>query len=155
MITKTSVGSHTFLLESGRWLLKGNWLDRDSMPISVKGKILVAWSRDDWYTMVTKLTFPESDRNEICLQYRGRFNASDRQYTFVLQHSLLGRVEGEGWIAPESIVQRYWVLGDRQRRSGFETLHQLNADQYCISSSVMSGHYLTSTIEATIDRQSE
>lgn len=155
MMTKASVVPHTFLLEPGRWLLQGNWLDRDAMPISVKGKILVAWSRDDWYTMVTKLIFPGTDRSEISLQYRGRFGVGDRQYTFVLQHSLLGRVEGEGWIAPESIVQRYWVLGDRQRRTGFETLHQLTADQYCLSSSVMSGHYLTNTIEATIDRQPE
>ena len=155
MMTKTGVVPHTFLLESGRWLLQGNWLDRDGVLVTVKGKILVVWSRDDWYTMVTKLTFPDTDRSEICLQYRGRFNANDRQYTFVLQHSLLGRVEGEGWVAPESIVQRFWVLGDRQRRTGFETLHQLNADRYYLSSSVMSGHYLTSTIEATIDRQPE
>jgi hypothetical protein len=155
MTTKSPVVPHTFLLESGRWLLQGNWLDRDAMPISVKGKILVAWSRDDWYTMVTKLIFPGTDRPEICFQYRGRFDAGDRQYTFVLQHSLLGRVEGEGWIAPESIVQRYWVLSDRQRRTGFETLHQLGGDRYCLSSSIMSGHYLTSTMEATIDRQPE
>jgi hypothetical protein len=146
---------HNFLLESGRWTLQGNWLDRDAMPIPVKGKILVAWSRDDWFTMVTKLIFPGSDRDEISLQYRGRLNAGERQYTFVLQHSLLGRVEGEGWIAPESIVQRYWVLGDRQRRTGFETLHQIQANKYCLSSSIMSGHYLTSTMEALIDRQPE
>lgn len=146
---------HNFLLESGRWTLQGNWLDRDAMPTPVKGKILVAWSRDDWFTMVTKLIFPGSNRDEISLQYRGRLNAGERQYTFVLQHSLLGRVEGEGWIAPESIVQRYWVLGDRQRRTGFETLHQIQANKYCLSSSIMSGHYLTSTMEALIDRQPE
>jgi hypothetical protein len=147
--------AHTFLLESGRWILQGNWLDRDAMPVAVKGKILVAWSRDDWFTMVTKLIFPKTDRDEISLQYRGRLNAGERQYTFVLQHSLLGRVEGEGWIAPESIVQRYWVLGDRQRRTGFETLHQLGADKYCQSSSIMAGHYLTSTMEAIVERQPE
>src|SRR3712207_3505642 len=122
---RASTVSHTFLMEAGRWVLQGNWLDRDAMPINVKGAILIAWSRDNWYTMVTKLTFPGADRDEIAFQYRGRLNSSDRQYTFVLQHSLLGRIEGEGWIAPESIVQRYWVLGDRQRRTGFETLHQL------------------------------
>jgi hypothetical protein len=147
--------SHTFLVEAGRWTLQGNWLDRDGMPIAVKGKILVAWSRDDWYTMVTKLIFPGSDREEIAFQYRGRLNSSDRQYTFVLQHSLLGRVEGEGWIAPESIVQRYWVLGDRQRRTGFETLHRLDANKYCLSSSIMSGHYLASTMEAVVERHQD
>jgi hypothetical protein len=125
------------------------------MPINVKGKILVAWSRDDWFTMVTKLLFPGTDREEISFQYRGRLNTGDRQYTFVLQHSVLGRVEGEGWIAPESIVQRYWVLGDKQRRTGFETLHQLSADRYCLSSSIMAGHYLNSTMEAMVERQPE
>lgn len=140
-------------MEAGRWTLQGNWLDRDGLPVSVKGKILVAWSRDNWYTMVTKLMFPGTEREEISFQYRGRLNSGERQYTFVLQHSLLGRVEGEGWIAPESIVQRYWVLGDRQRRTGFEALHQLDGNRYRLSSSVMAGHYLTSTMEASVERQ--
>jgi hypothetical protein len=145
--------AHTFLLEAGRWTLQGNWLDRDSMPISVKGQILVAWGRDNWYTMVTKLVFPASERSEVIFQYRGRMNLGERQYTFVLQHSQLGRVEGEGWVAPESIIQRYWVLGDRHRRTGFETLHQLSDDRYCLSSGVMAGHHLNSTMEATVERQ--
>ena len=146
--------SHTFLLEPGKWMLQGNWLDQDALPVTVKGKILVAWSRNDWFTMITKLIFPQSDRAEISWQYRGRLNTDNRQYTFVLQHSLLGRVEGEGWVAPESIVQRYWVLSDRQRRTGFETLHQLSADRYCLSSSLMAGHHLMSLMEATIERLS-
>jgi len=86
------------------------------MPIAVKGKTIVAWGRENWFTMVTKLVFPDSDREDISFQYRGRLDAGERQYTFVLQHSVLGRVEGEGWVTPESIVQRYWVLGDKQRR---------------------------------------
>jgi len=145
--------SHTFLIEAGRWTIEGSWLERDGMPITVKGKILIAWSRDNWFTMVTKLMFPGSEREDIALQYRGRLNAGERQYTFVLQHSVLGRVEGEGWIAPESIVQRYWVLGDRQRRTGFETLHKLGDSRYCISSSIMAGHYLNSTMEGHVERQ--
>jgi hypothetical protein len=144
--------SHTFLMEAGRWRLQGSWLERDGMPIPVKGKILVAWSKDDWYTMVTKLEFPGSEREGVSYQYRGRLNLGDRQYTFVLQHSLLGKVEGEGWVAPESIVQRYWVLGDRQRRTGFETLYQLSDDEYYMSSGVMAGHYLTSAMEARLAR---
>lgn len=147
--------SHTFLMEPGRWILQGNWLERNGLPVVVKGKTLVAWSRDDWFTMVTKLIFPGSAREEISLQYRGRLDSGERQYTFVLQHSVLGRVEGEGWVAPESIVQRYWVLGDRQRRSGFETIYRLDANKYYLSSSIMSGHYLTSTMEATLERQPE
>jgi hypothetical protein len=142
-------------MQAGRWMLQGSWLDRDTMPVTVKGRILIAWSRDNWYTMVTRLNFPGIDRDEITLQYRGRLTSGDRQYTFVLQHSLLGRVEGEGWVAPESIVQRYWVLDDRQRRTGFETLHRLSENSYCLSSSIMSGHYLASTMEATVERQGE
>jgi hypothetical protein len=123
------------------------------MPIAVKGKTLVGWGRDNWFTMVTKLIFPGSDREDIALQYRGRLDLGERQYTFVLQHSLLGRVEGEGWVAPESIVQRYWVLGDRQRRSGFETLRYIDEGKYYVSSGIMAGHYLTSAMEATLERQ--
>ena len=142
-------------MQAGRWMLQGSWLDRDTMPITVKGRILIAWSRDNWYTMVTRLNFPGIDRDEITLQYRGRLTSGDRQYTFELQHSLPGRVEGEGWVAPESIVQRYWVLDDRQRRTGFETLHRLSENSYCRSSSIMSGHYLASTMEATVERQGD
>lgn len=145
--------AHTFLIEAGRWTLQGNWLERDGMPIAVKGKTLVGWGRDNWFTMVTKLIFPGSDREDIALQYRGRLDLGERQYTFVLQHSLLGRVEGEGWVAPESIVQRFWVLGDRQRRSGFETLRYIDEGKYYVSSGIMAGHYLTSTMEATLERQ--
>jgi hypothetical protein len=147
--------SHTFLIEPGRWTLQGNWLERHELPVIVKGGTLVGWSRDDWFTMVTKLVFPGSDREEISLQYRGRLDSQERQYTFVLQHSLLGRGEGEGWVAQESIVQRYWVLGDRQRRSGFETIYRLDDNKYYLSSSIMSGHHLTSTMEATLERQPE
>jgi hypothetical protein len=140
-------------MEPGRWTLEGTWLERDAMPITVKGRILIAWSRDDWFTMVTKLVFPDSKIEDISQQYRGRLDSGERQYTFVLQHSLLGRVEGEGWVAPESIVQRYWVLGDRQRRTGFETLHRISPDKYYMSSGIMAGHYLTSAMEATLELQ--
>jgi hypothetical protein len=148
--------AHTFLMESGQWTLEGSWIERNGVPITVKGKTLVSWNRTDWFSMVTKLVFPGGDREEIILQYRGHLNSDERQYTFVLQHSELGRVEGEGWIAPQSIVQRYWVLGDeRQRRTGFDTLHRVDDNRYYQSSGVMSGHYLTSTMEATLERQSE
>lgn len=146
--------SHTFLIEPGTWLLQGNWLDRDGMPMPVKGKILITWSRDDWFNMVMRLVFSDSDRDSIDFQYRGRFDTGNRRYTYVLQHSDLGRVEGEGWFAPESIIQRYWALGDRQRRSGFETLYRVAENRYNLSSGILAGHYLTSTLEATIERQS-
>ena len=143
--------NHSFLIEPGRWVLQGNWLTRDlTYPISVQGRILVGWHIDDWFTMVTRLTFPNGEINGIDLQYRGRIAAGDRQYTFVLQHSALGRVEGEGWIAPESIVQRYWALSDRQVRTGFETLYRLHDGRYHFSGGIMAGHHLTSTMEAVL-----
>lgn len=144
---------HTFLIEPGRWTLQGHWLERDTFPLVVRGGILIAWSRDGWFTMVMKLMFPGSDREEIALQYKGLLANGSRQYTFVLQHSLLGRVEGEGWVAPESVVQRYWCLGDRQRRTGFETLYRIDTSRYHLSSGIMAGHYLTTAIEATLERQ--
>lgn len=144
--------SHTFLLEAGRWSLQGTWLERNGSPITIHGKTLVSWGRDNWFTMATKLTFPTTERDAITCQYRGHLSGEEHQYTFVLQHSQLGRVEGEGWVAPASIVQRYWVLGDRQRRSGFETLHHVNDDLYYLSSGVIAGHHLISTMEATLER---
>lgn len=145
--------NHTFLIEPGRWTLQGNWLERDKLPLLIRGGILIAWNRDNWFTMVMKFTFPNDDHNEIALQYKGRIAVGDRQYTFVLQHSELGRVEGEGWVAPESVVQRYWCLGDRKRRTGFETLYQLDVNRYHLSSGIMAGHYLTTAIEATLEKQ--
>lgn len=144
--------SHSFLLEPGRWTLQGNWLTKDLLPMTVKGKILVAWNSNDWFTMVTKLVFPNGELDDISLQYKGRITGSDRQYTFVLQHSVLGRVEGEGWIAPSSIVQQYWALKDRHMRTGFETLYRLSANQYHFSGGIMAGHHLTSTMEAIVER---
>ncbi|MEO0410097.1 MAG: hypothetical protein AAF289_22355 [Cyanobacteria bacterium P01_A01_bin.135] len=145
--------AHTFLVEDGRWFLSGSWLDRDGPVTAVDGRLLVVWNRDGWYTLVTKLNFPNAPRREISFQYRGRFVSGNRRYTFVLQHSDLGRVEGEGWIAPDSIVQRYWVLNDRDRRTGFESLHRTGRDRYHLSSSMMSGHYLSSMMEGTLTRR--
>ena len=145
--------THSFLVETGRWLIQGNWLERDRLPIPVKGMAMITWSAGNWFTIVTKLAFPEGDRDEIFSEYRGRLPNESRHYSYVLKQSLLGRIEGEGWIAPQSIVQRYWVLGDRQRRSGFETFYRLNPDTYHFSSGIFTGYYLTSTMEALLKRQ--
>jgi hypothetical protein len=144
--------SHTFLLESGTWTLQGTWLDKGAMPVPVKGKIIITWSRDDWFNMVMRLVFADDDHENIDFQYRGRFDTGNQRYTYVLQHTELGRVEGEGWIAPDSIIQRYWALGDRQRRSGFETLYRVTDDRYHFSSGILAGHYLNSALEAIIER---
>ena len=145
--------THTFLMAAGRWNIEGSWLERNQMPILVKGRTIVAWNQEDWFTMVTKLVFPESELPEISFQYRGRLNGEERQYSYVLQQSVLGRVEGEGWIAPDSMIPRDWGLGDRQRRSGFETFHRLSDNRYHLASGILAGQYLTSTMEAILERQ--
>lgn len=103
-------------MEPGQWLVEGTWLDRNQAPISVRGKTLVAWHQSEWFSLVTKLVFPRSDRDDIILQYRGRLDNNERQYTFLMQHSAFGKVEGEGLISPSLIVQRFWVLGDERQR---------------------------------------
>lgn len=143
---------HTFLLEEGSWTIKGSWLEHSGMPIVVKGKIIVAWTHESWFTMVTKLVFPGSDRQHISFQYRGHLLRGQRQYNYVLQQSSLGRVEGEGWISPHAIVQRYWVLEDRQRRSGFETLYHINDQTYHLASGMMIGHKLDNIMDAVVER---
>ncbi len=144
---------HTFLLEPGRWVIQGSWLERNYPPIPLKGLTLVVWNRDNWFSMATKLMFPNSDLPEISFQYKGRLHEGARQYNFLLQHNILGQIEGEGWICPETIVQRYWVLGDRQKRSGFETLHRMNDHHYYLTSGLLAGHILESTMEANLQRQ--
>lgn len=141
-------------MDAGRWTYKGHWLERNQAPQAIEGKILVAWSQANWFTMVSKLEFKGGQStDDLVLKYRGRLDGESRHYTFVLQHSQLGPVEGEGWITPNAIVQRFWSLEDRQRRGGFETIHYVNDNRYLLSSSIMAGHHLRSTFEATLDRQ--
>lgn len=140
-------------MEAGRWTIEGHWLERNGNVFSVKGRTIVSWNQENWFAMVTKLVFPNGDREEISFEYRGRLDESECQYTYVLQQSLLGQVEGEGWIGPESLVQRYWVLDDRQKRSGFETFYRINDGTYHLCGAILAGHSLASTIEAVLERQ--
>ncbi len=148
--------SHTFLVQPGKWSLEGNWIERDSMPIGVKGKTLVGWSKDNfWFTMVTKLTFPNSDRPELTMAYKGRIDSDDRRFTFVVDHSELGKIEGEGMIGPDAIIQRYWVMGDKKMRTGFQSLYRRDQNAYSITSAIISGQNLESTMEAILTRHAE
>jgi hypothetical protein len=155
--THNSIGSaaltHSFLMEAGRWSFEGHWVERNGIVLPVKGRTLIDWSQDNWFAMVTKLIFPNSDRPEICFQYRGRLDESECQYTYVLKHNLLGQIEGEGSIGPQSLVQRYWVLGDRLRRNGFETFSRQGDNTYLLCGGLFTGHSLESTIEAILERQ--
>ena len=144
--------THTFLLEPGRWKLEGSWLERDKMPIPIKGRLLIAWSQDNWFSLVSKLIFPDGEKEDISFQYRGRLGTGKREYTFVLQQSILGQIEGEGWIGADTIIQRHWVLTD-SRRGGFETFYRINNNSYHLASCILNRHYLISTMEAILERQ--
>ena len=145
--------SHTFLVQPGKWTLEGNWVERDSMPIGFKGRTLVGWSRDNfWFTMVTKLTFTNSDREELTMAYKGRIDSDERRFTYVVDDSFLGKVEGEGIIGPDSITQRYLVMGDRKVRTGFQTLYRRDSNIYSLVSGIISGQNLESTMEAVLTR---
>jgi hypothetical protein len=148
--------SHTFLVQPGKWSLEGNWIERDAMPIGIKGKTLVGWSKDNfWFTMVTKLTFPNSDRPDLTMAYKGRIDSDDRRFTFVVEHSDLGKIEGEGIIGPDSITQRYWVMGDKKMRTGFQTLYRRDQNVYSLASAIVSGQNLESTMEAILTRHTD
>jgi hypothetical protein len=123
------------------------------MPIAVKGRTLVGWSKDNfWFTMVTKLTFPNSDREELTMAYKGRIDSDERRFTYVADDSALGKIEGEGIIAPDSIIQRYWVMGDKRARTGFQTLYRRDNNIYSLASGLISGQNLESTMEAVLTR---
>jgi len=140
-------------VQPGKWTLEGNWVERDSMPIGFKGRTLVGWSRDKfWSTMVTKLTFPISDREELTMAYKGRIDSDERRFTYVVDDSFLGKVEGEGIIGPDSITQRYWVMGDKKVRTGFQTLYRRDSNIYSLVSGIISGQNLESTMEAVLTR---
>jgi hypothetical protein len=148
---------HTFLMAEGRWKLEGNWLlDREGSSVPIHGRLIVAWNAEDWFNLVGKICLPPSPDmkhpfDETTFQSRGHFSAAG-QYTFMLQHSHFGKIEGEGWVLPDSIVQRFWMLGDRENRTGLEHLYRIDSDHYHWSSSIMKNHSLVSTMEATLER---
>lgn len=144
--------AHTFLLEPGRWKLEGTLIDRKLEPTPVKGRTLVTWTKDGWFTMATKLTFPESNLPEQTLTYKGRLDPDEQRFSFIMQHSAMGKIEGEGWVAPESIIQRYWVMDDKQLRAGFQTAYKQGDDCYHLCSAVVAGSALISNMEAVLTR---
>lgn len=145
---------HSFLMENSRWQIRGSWLERNQGMKAVRGTINIIWTEPTWFTMEILLLFPNTEDPQIKCQYRGHFYKEKGQYTYVLKQNLLGRVEGEGWLAPESIVQRYWAIGDTQKRTGFESFYRLNQTTYNFSSGIFTGYYLSSTMEAVIERLS-
>ncbi len=145
--------THSFLLESGNWLLSGSWTEQDGRSFPIKGKTIVRWSNDSWFTQVTKLIFPTGDRPEVSLQYKGHLDVTGQRFTFLLVHSTMGNIEGEGWISETAITQRYCVLQDKQVRTGFESLYRIDPKTYALSNAILSGQRLSQTMEARLERQ--
>jgi hypothetical protein len=145
---------HTFLIQPGRWKSTGVWQEGNNPPVSLIGKTVVAWSADNWFTMITKLSIDDLPANDITWQYRGHLEPDENRYNFILTHSQLGKIEGEGWVGDESIVQRYWLLDEQQRRTGFESFYQIDEDSYRLAHSFLSGNRLAGLMELQFSRQS-
>jgi len=154
---------HSFLLEPGQWILKGLWCDSSrTTTLSVEGTVTLSWNQPNWFCWHQQLKFPSkehksnqnhfSDCSEINFVYQGYLSFPQNQYTFVLKHNILGNLEGNGWINSSWIIQRYWVLNDRKRRQGFETLYQESIGTYRLCSCLTYGHQIMTTLEATLVR---
>ena len=145
--------AHSFLLEAGNWIIQGYLLKRNEGAIAVRGQTAVVWKQDNWFTISTRLILDANTEPEIQYKYRGHLDSNKKYYTYVLKHSVLGNIEGEGWIGQQSIIQCYWVVGATQRHTGFDTYYRLNEHTYHLSSAILAGHRVGSTMEATLKRQ--
>ncbi len=145
--------THTFLLQPGRWKSAGIWQEDNKPSLTVTGKTVVAWSMDNWFTMITKLSIQDQSHPDITWQYRGYLEPGAQQYTFILTHSQMGKIEGEGWVGLDSVVQRYWVLDDQHKRTGFEAFHQIDHNNYRLAHSSICMNRLASLMELQFSRQ--
>ncbi len=157
--------THTFLLEPGRWIIKGNWSEKNQSSIGFKGATIIRWDQPNWFVMKTKLVFDSKVRSiattiksssdehsELEFEYKGFLPSDKQQYSYVLKRSDFDKIEGEGWITRQSIIQRYWVLGDHRRRSAFETLFQINENTYHLSSTMIAGNNIMNVTEGILER---
>ena len=93
----------------------------------------------------------ELNRQPLLLEYRGRLSDLGPSYTYVLQHGQWGRIEGEGWVTPSTLMHRYWLLGNK-KQLGFESFFQVDSDRYCYSNGLMEGLRIVSSLEAMLER---
>ncbi len=144
--------THTFLLEPSSWIIKGTWLDKSQKSIPFKGATIITWDQTNWFFIKTKIVFPNSNRQDIIFEYKGFLPANKTQYAYVLRRSDFERIEGEGWLSNNSIIQRYWVLGDNRRLNGFESYFCLDDDTYHLTSGMMRGNNIFNTLEGILER---
>ena len=130
--------------------MEGQYHTKDENRVALRGFITISWKREYWFKMVTQLSIGESSPLEIVAKCKGHLDRSRKSYTYVLQHNILGNIEGEGWLGSDSIVQHYWIVGATQRSLGFDTFYRLSEDTYHFTSVFLESHNLTSTMEATL-----
>ena len=144
--------AHSFLLDSGFWNVRGHWHKSKSTPIPLSGNIQIAWKRENWFKLTTHLTCQDETGTQISYQSRGNLNSEENYYTYVSQHSLLGNIEGEGRLGFQSIIQYYWFIGNASKQKGLDTFYRVDRDTYYLTSSILEGHSVKNTIEATLKR---
>ncbi|BAQ60853.1 hypothetical protein GM3708_1259 [Geminocystis sp. NIES-3708] len=144
--------THSFLLEPSSWIIKGTWLDKNQKSSSFKGATIITWDQTNWFLMKTKIVFPSGDRPDITFEYKGFLPNGKTQYAYVLKRNDFEKVEGEGWLSNDSIIQRYWVLGDNRRLNGFETYFCLDENTYHLTSGMMTGNNILNTWEGILER---
>lgn len=144
--------AHSFLVEAGYWSVTGHWLKPDLAPIPLEGGIKIAWKRANWFKLTTSLTCHDEASTKIIYQCRGNLNYETSHYTYVSQHNILGNIEGEGRLGKQSIVQYYWFMGTSSKQKGLDTFFFIDQNTYYLTSSILDGHGIKSTIEATLKR---
>ena len=144
--------THSFLLQSGKWSVQGSYFTKDQSLEMFQGFMNITWKEDNWFKIVSELSFDNQEKPKIISKSRGHLDAEIKSYTYVLQHSILGNIEGEGWIGSQSIVQYYWIVAENQHRTGFDTFSHLSEDTYALTSVVLERHNLNSTMEAILKR---
>ncbi|ELS00568.1 hypothetical protein Xen7305DRAFT_00002690 [Xenococcus sp. PCC 7305] len=142
--------THSFLLRPGTWNFQGNFSAQNQLPLAVQGFMNITWKEDNWFKIVSELSFEDQGKPKIIFKSRGHLDMERKSYTYVLQHSLLGNIEGEGWIGSQSIVQYYWIVAENQHHTGFDTFSRISDNTYALTSVVLDRHNLNSIMEATL-----
>lgn len=142
--------NHTFLLKSARWTVEGHYWQKNSHSSTLKGSIEISWTRESWFKMKTHLSTEESSSLEIITECKGFLDNQRKSYTYVLQHNILGSIEGEGWLGSDSIIQHYWIVDSTRSRRGFDTFYRISEDAYHFNNVLLESHNLVSTMEATL-----
>ena len=142
--------NHSFLLKSARWNVEGNYWQKNHPVSTLTGSITIFWQRESWFKIETQLSTGEPSPLQIVSGCKGYLDNQRKSYTYVLQHNILGNIEGEGRLGSDSIVQHYWIVGSVQRRIGFDTFYRISEDQYHLTRVLLESHNLISTMEATL-----